>query len=130
MKAFETRLTVRGYELDSYGHVNNAVYVQYLEQGRWEAMQKLDILDYFTQNGLMMVVIETSIRYMREACLFDELVVETTYEKKAPFLLFRQRIRDASTGLPNARATVKTLLIDRNKIPQDLPEILFQHQQK
>ena len=27
---------VRGYELDSFGHVNNAVYLNYLEQARWE----------------------------------------------------------------------------------------------
>ena len=29
-----TRLTVRPYECDSYGHVNHAVYVNYLEHAR------------------------------------------------------------------------------------------------
>ncbi len=125
MRKFETRLQVRGYELDSYGHVNNAVYLQYLEQARWEVMQNLGILDHFRENGWMLVVIETTIRYMRESCLLEELVVETSYEKKEPFLVFHHKIRNTATGLANARATIKTLLIDRNKSPMDLPGFLF-----
>ena len=30
----ECTLTVRTYECDAYGHVNNAVYLNYLELGR------------------------------------------------------------------------------------------------
>ncbi|MCC6442650.1 MAG: acyl-CoA thioesterase [Armatimonadetes bacterium] len=37
------RIRVRSYELDSFGHVNNAVYLQYLEAAR---------CDYLLQNGL------------------------------------------------------------------------------
>ena len=29
------RLRVRGYHLDGYGHVNNARYLEFLEEGRW-----------------------------------------------------------------------------------------------
>jgi YbgC/YbaW family acyl-CoA thioester hydrolase len=126
VKKHEIRLTVRGYELDSYGHVNNAVYIQYLEMARWEMMREMNVLDYFTENGLMMVVIETKIRYMRESCLFDELIIETTYEKRDTFMIFHQKIRNAGTGLANARATVRTLVINKDKEPQPLPEILLQ----
>ena len=35
MRTFKTGMTVRGYELDSYGHVNNAVYLQYFEATPW-----------------------------------------------------------------------------------------------
>jgi len=37
---FEYRLSVRGYELDSYNHVNNAVYLNYYEQARWQLMKE------------------------------------------------------------------------------------------
>lgn len=33
---FQITLPVRGYEIDVYGHVNNAVYLQWLEQARWD----------------------------------------------------------------------------------------------
>jgi YbgC/YbaW family acyl-CoA thioester hydrolase len=126
MKIFQTRITVRGYELDSYGHVNNAVYLQYFEQARWEVMRELNILDYFTENGLLLVVTESNVRYMREACLFDDLVIETTYEQKQPYLVFHQKIRNLKTDILITRATVKTLLIDKLKIPRELPSIFFQ----
>jgi acyl-CoA thioester hydrolase len=35
--AFSTRIEVRGYELDSLGHVNHAVYHQYAEVARMKA---------------------------------------------------------------------------------------------
>jgi YbgC/YbaW family acyl-CoA thioester hydrolase len=129
MKIFETRITVRGYELDSYGHVNNAVYLQYFEQARWEVMRELNILDYFMANGLLMVVTESNVRYMREANLFDELAIETTYEKHAPYLVFHQKIRSTKTQTYITRAIVKTLIIDKMKIPQELPELLFDPEQ-
>lgn len=28
-------LRVRGYHLDGYGHVNNARYLEFMEEGRW-----------------------------------------------------------------------------------------------
>ena len=33
-KTFKTELQVRSYELDFYGHVNNAIYLNYLEYAR------------------------------------------------------------------------------------------------
>ena len=125
MKIFKTQIIVRGYELDSYNHVNNAVYLQYFEHARWEVMRELNILNYFADHGLLMVVTESNVRYMREACLFDELLIETTFEVKQPYLVFHQKIRNVQTGNSVTRATVKTLLIDKMKIPQELPEIFF-----
>ena len=28
-------MRVRGYHLDGYGHVNNARYLEFMEEGRW-----------------------------------------------------------------------------------------------
>ena len=42
-RTFRYHLRVRSYELDSFGHVNNAVYLQYLEAAR---------ADYMNQVGL------------------------------------------------------------------------------
>ena len=42
-------LVVRSYECDSYGHVNNAVYLNYLEYGRMEFLHAI----HFDYNGII-----------------------------------------------------------------------------
>jgi YbgC/YbaW family acyl-CoA thioester hydrolase len=115
-------ITVRGYELDSYGHVNNAVYLQYYEQARWEMMKDLGFLDLVKDSGVSVVVIESLVRYMRELSIFDDLVVESTFESKSPYLIFHQKIFEKKSNLPASRARFKTVFIGQDKIPQDIPQ--------
>jgi len=35
MKPSITEIKVRGYHMDFYGHINNARYLELLEEGRW-----------------------------------------------------------------------------------------------
>lgn len=121
----KTAITVRGYELDSYGHVNNAVYLQYLEQARWLFMRDRGYLEKINNDELYLVVTETSIRYIREAVLFDELVVETKMKAVRPYLVFSQRIENKTTGLVLSRATVKTVFVNRQRIPLDIPSFIM-----
>ena len=117
-------LVVRGYELDSYGHVNNAVYLQYFEQARWEFMKDQGLLEKINGLEFFLVVVDTHIRYMRESNLFDELVIETSCNVEKPYIVFRQRILNAQSRLPVTRATIKTIFVDRQKIPMDIPEFM------
>ena len=118
-------LVVRGYELDSYGHVNNAVYLQYFEQARWEFMKDQGLLEKINGLEFFLVVVDTHIRYMRESNLFDELVIETSCNVEKPYIVFRQRILNAQSRLPVTRATIKTIFVDRQKIPMDIPEFMI-----
>jgi acyl-CoA thioester hydrolase len=119
-------ITVRGYELDSYGHVNNAVYLQYLEQARWAFMKEMGMLQQINDEELFLVVTETHIRYMREANLFDELIIETVLKAEKPFLVFRQKILNASTRNPLSRAIVKTIFVNQQRMPLDIPAFILQ----
>ncbi len=74
---FEYFVSVRGYELDSFGHLNNAVYLNYIEQAQWEILKKTGTLGHFNEREIIPAIIETNIRYIREAKIFDELVVKT-----------------------------------------------------
>lgn len=76
---FET--LIRESHLDSFGHVNNAVYLELLEQARWEMI---------TAGGLGLaevqarrqgpVVLEVTLRLRRELRLRDRIRIETHVE--------------------------------------------------
>ncbi len=116
---------VRGYELDSYGHVNNSVYLNYTEQARWLIFKKSGLLTEFINKGLRLVVIDTHIRYIRELNLFDTWEINTDIKLESPYLTFKHTIFNKKENLKSAISTVKTLLIDKDKIPNDITEDLL-----
>lgn len=119
---YETRMTVRGYEMDSYGHVNNAVYLNYIEQCRWEILQQLDIIKLFQSRGLLMVVTESKLRYAQEAKVFDKLLIKTRMVLEGPYVVFKHRIINEDTQVKLVTAEVKTLIINESRVPCSVPE--------
>lgn len=78
---FSVRITVRGYETDVQGHVNQSVYINYAEHARWSLLQAAGI----SQTGLIgkgvgPVALETTIRYERELLAGDEIDVTCAFE--------------------------------------------------
>ena len=122
----ELTITVRGYELDSFGHVNNAVYLNYCEQARWDILRSLGLFEYFARHSVILVVTEADIRYIKEARVFDELLMATDMAREAPYLVFTHAIRRADTGERITRAVIKTLLVDGERVPHDIPDLFLE----
>ncbi|MEV5647015.1 acyl-CoA thioesterase [Nocardia sp. NPDC052254] len=73
---FSVPVTVRGYELDVNGHLNQAVYHQYAEHARWELLRAAGLVpDKMQLSGLGPVVLESNVKYRRELHLGDEITV-------------------------------------------------------
>ncbi|MEY7978060.1 acyl-CoA thioesterase [Streptomyces pilosus] len=77
---FSVRVTVRGYETDVQGHLNQAVYLNYAEHARWSLLQAAGITqsDLISQ-GVGPVALETTIRYRRELLAGDEADVSCAF---------------------------------------------------
>ncbi|OQX73426.1 MAG: hypothetical protein B6D61_12575 [Bacteroidetes bacterium 4484_249] len=120
-------LEARGYELDSYNHVNNAVYLNYMEQARWDFFRQINLLSFLNESQKKLVVVGIDIRYKKEIKLFDKLVIETRIETQLPYLVFHHRIVNSETKMLAARAKVKTLFLDENKIPTDIPKEILNY---
>ncbi|WP_329333066.1 acyl-CoA thioesterase [Streptomyces sp. NBC_00663] len=78
---FAVPVTVRGYETDVQGHLNQSVYINYAEHARWSLLRAAGI----TQAGLIgsgvgPVALETTIRYRRELLAGDEVEVSCGFE--------------------------------------------------
>ena len=75
---YYTKFKVRTYECDSYGHVNNANYLNYLEFGRMDYLQQAGF-DYqgCVKAGFYLYVTHVDIYYKASAFFDDELTIET-----------------------------------------------------
>ncbi|WP_275289375.1 acyl-CoA thioesterase [Halomonas elongata] len=72
------RLRVRGYHLDGYGHVNNARYLEFLEEGRWAYFdERSDLASVIQRGDVAFVAVNLNIDYRRAALAGDDLKVVT-----------------------------------------------------
>ncbi|MDG5807658.1 acyl-CoA thioesterase [Streptomyces ossamyceticus] len=77
---FSVPVTVRGYETDVQGHLNQSVYLQYGEHARWSLLQAAGIRQAdLMERGVGPVALETTIRYRRELLAGDEVEVTCVF---------------------------------------------------
>ncbi|WP_425245023.1 acyl-CoA thioesterase [Streptomyces sp. NEAU-NA10] len=77
---FSVRITVRGYETDVQGHLNQSVYINYAEHARWSLLQAAGITQArLIGTGVGPVALETTIRYKSELLAGDEVDVTCSF---------------------------------------------------
>ncbi|MGW1594359.1 acyl-CoA thioesterase [Streptomyces sp. NPDC002343] len=94
-KPFSVRVTVRGYETDTQGHLNQAVYLNYAEHARWSLLQAAGISQAgLVGRGVGPVALETTIGFRRELLAGDEVDVTCAFEwGEGKTFRIRQEIR-------------------------------------
>jgi thioesterase III len=121
----EETFRVRSYEIDMYGHVNNAVYLNWLEDGR-ELILKAGERDYSwypRENGAYIVVVRLEIDYRAAALAGARIrLVNRIARLGDRSITFRQSIRDADSGLVYARARVVMCFGDGKSSSVPIPD--------
>ncbi|ARC50568.1 acyl-CoA thioesterase [Neisseria mucosa] len=115
---------VRNYHLDGYGHVNNARYLEFLEEARWAFFEEHGLLSEI--DGFMLVVVRTDIRYRRAAVDGDIL----RFEGRLKELTSRHIILTQNIVLPSGKNAVEaeiTLMVVSAESGRSIsiPEPLF-----
>jgi len=77
----QTKIKVRGYHLDVYQHVNNARYLEFLEEARWDGLENSASFQWMTAHHIAFVVVNININYRRPAVLSDVLTVTSKVEQ-------------------------------------------------
>lgn len=78
--AFAVKIGVRASDLDTQGHVNGAVYVEYADHARWECLRAAGVSpEGLLQTGVGPVNLETNVRFLRELRSGDEVTVSCTF---------------------------------------------------
>jgi len=78
----KTQIKVRGYHLDIYKHVNNARYLEFLEEARWDYLDQSGAMSYFTERKMAFVIININISYKYPAFNGDTLTIHTKPEER------------------------------------------------
>jgi YbgC/YbaW family acyl-CoA thioester hydrolase len=124
MKKFTQSLKVRSYELDAQGHVNYAVYLNYLEFARVAALEQAGLrFDDYIKRGIYIVIVEVKIKYLAPATLGDEL--EITLEGLRlgrTSATFKQEIFNIKTGKKIVEAELAGVFINKEGKPIPIEE--------
>ncbi len=100
-KIFKYQILIKEHHLDTFGHVNNAMYLSLLEEARWEFLNERGIdLKSIQETKVGPIVLEIHIKFLKELILRQSILIETqmiSYEKKVGVM--RQDILDEQGGL-------------------------------
>ena len=124
MKKFTHSLKVRSYELDSQGHVNYAVYLNYLEYARVTALEQAGLrFDDYINRGINIVIVEVKIKYLAPATLGDELEITLEGLKIGrTSATFKQEIFNIKTGKKIVAAELVGVFINNEGKPIPIDE--------
>jgi acyl-CoA thioester hydrolase len=112
---------VRTYECDSYGHVNNANYLNYLEFARYELLKDVGF-DYNSMiaAGYGVYIARIEIDYKRPAVADDELLIKSWPIKKGAVSgVIAQEIWRVQELLVGAKVT--WAFVDSKGMPARIP---------
>lgn len=97
---FFVDVTVRGYELDTQGHLNQAVYLQYAEHARWELLREAGVpQEKLLATGVGPVALEVTVKYASELRGGDKVRVTCAfvYGSGKTFRIAQQIIKEDGT---------------------------------
>lgn len=109
-------IKIRGYHLDLFGHVNNARYLEFLEEARWAAFENAVGLDDLARKGYAFTVVNININYRRPALINDILSVESQVTRwNRHSAVIHQVVKLKGTGTVVADADVTFVVLDTKK---------------
>ncbi len=114
---------VRSYELDSFGHVNNAVYFNYLEYARMEYLLQrgLSFTDFAKWDRIPYVT-RAEIQYKSSARVHDVLEIRGTISqwKRVSFVI-QYEILNRTTQKIAATADMKFVFVNKSEKMMPIP---------
>lgn len=120
----ETEIEVRSYELDSFGHVNHAVFLNYLEHARFELLREGGIpAESLPARGWGVYVVRLEIDYLKEARVGDRLLIRSrTVEFRRTSMVLAQQILLANRpDMLLAEARVTAVWVGADRRPMRVP---------
>jgi thioesterase-3 len=126
-----TKIIIRGYHLDAYRHVNNARYLEFLEEARWQYLDQLSKVE-LDKYDFSFIVVNININYRKSVTVGDAINIFTKIEKIGnTSMTFSQKIMEEGSSDLVCDASVTFVIIDNKtqqpqKIEGELKSLLLQ----
>lgn len=75
---FHTKFDIRTYHTDGFGHVNNARYLELLEEARWQFSDHIELTGMLRESNLGFIIVEMGIRFRASVVEGNRISVDTS----------------------------------------------------
>lgn len=123
MKLFTYPVQIKECHLDSFGHVNNAVYLELYEEARW---------DFITENGYGLdvikklqkgpVILEVNVKYKKELVNRETIIIESKTAAIRGRIMTLSQVMKKADGSIASEATFTVGFFDLQKRTLIAPE--------
>ena len=73
-----TQFNIRTFHTDAFGHVNNARYLELLEEARWQFADSIKLVELLRQQQLGFIIMDLRIRFREPVQEGDSIDVATS----------------------------------------------------
>jgi len=109
-----TQIKIRGYHEDRFGHVNNARYLELLEEARWADFEARGVdTGFLKEQGVFPVVVRLTISYRRPASAGDTVNVSVDVKQAGRRkIVLAQEVRLDGDDAVCAEAEITVVFLD------------------
>ena len=121
-KSYRCSFEVRGYEIDAFGHVNNANYLNYYEHARWQMLAEENItLESFKSWDRWPVIASVEVQYLKPIFAGDLITIESRIlEYRRSSMQIEQKILKGTSEISTAK--IRSVFVDGKGKPAAMPE--------
>jgi acyl-CoA thioester hydrolase len=121
-------ITISESHLDSFGHLNNARYLELFEQARWDLITERGFgIEVIRRTGTGPTILEVTVKFLRELAPRETVVIRTelvSYERKVGKIR-QQMLKGDGTVACEAIFTFGLFDVERRKLIDPTPEWAF-----
>lgn len=123
-------LESRPYEMDSFQHMNNAVYPAYYEVARWNLLWDLFDWKLFREQGIMIVLYRAKIDFLKPILPFEKITIRTgLLELTKTRYSFRQEMI-GEDGEARSKSISTSCVVGGRGVPIKIPELIYNYLEK
>jgi thioesterase-3 len=113
--SFQSTFKIRSFHTDRFGHVNNARYLELLEEARWRFAEHHGLVDLLNEQNLGFIIMELNLRFRLPIVEGDTIQILTRLITLGSDLgEVEQLITRTTVGKLAAKSLFTFVLIDRN----------------